>query len=171
MPCSGRGLERGDEVHADGQVRQEVGPRRRFGARLVDDQDVLRRHQPDGRLEILACRFEHAGRDEPVRVEPRERFRGVLPREWRTDEEQADQRVQRARVRQPRLEHPNVRIGGQPLLQPVRRIAGRDEKRAQHGDGLRVFEAQGVVGRCVRRPEDTWSIRYRCRSRGVAQPG
>jgi hypothetical protein len=27
------------------------------------------------------------------------------------------------------------------------------------------------VGRCVRAHEDTWGIRYRCRARGVAQPG
>ena len=91
----GLGLERGDEVHADRHVRQEVRSLRRLGVGLVRDEDLLVRNQAHGRTHVVARGFEDACRHEPVRVEPGKRRSGVLPRHLVSEEEEPDQGVER----------------------------------------------------------------------------
>ena len=174
----GLGLERGDEVHADRHVREEVRSLRRLGAGLVRDQDLLVRNQAHRRAHVVAWSFEDACRHEPVRVEPRKRRRGVLPRHLVSEEEEPDQGVERLPLGYTLKVDGDVggasvelAVDAEPLLQAVGGIAGRDEQRAQRRNGPGVIEAWSGVGRCVRAHEDTWGIRYRCRARGVAQPG
>ena len=135
--------------------------------------------EPGARLRARRCPGLR-GRLPPraVRVEPGKRRRGVLPRHLVSEEEEPDQRVERLPVGNTLKENGDVggasvelAVDAEPLLQALGGVAGRDEQRAQRRNGPGVVEACSGVGRCVRAHEDTWGIRYRCRARGVAQPG
>jgi hypothetical protein len=88
-------LERGDEVHADRHVCQEVRSLRRLVAGLVCDEDLLVRNQAHRRTDVVAWGFEDACRHETIRVEPRKCRRSVPPRHRVTEEEEPDQGVER----------------------------------------------------------------------------